>query len=866
MCGQGRWPRGLTALGLLVSLGGCTMTATESRIASYSHPALDRVAAPAVDRTSKDSSPNAPVTHGIIPTRLDSITLRAQSPTATHSAASRSGSLRPRADEPAAESSSVSTAVTDPGPAARSANLALAPEVKRTPPSSPPVRSGGVATVRSAQDGREVWEAPSPQTIHTHLPAALDSSLVGGAEPSRKADEADSDREAWTLDQLIERAKTENRELAAARARVQALGGMEAGVRYRQTGQFLGIPIVESVPYVADSTELQRRLCEMARREQAVVAAVKAAVAELLYAQRGLAELKLSHDEAKRVVEDARRRLPNGSDASSDLLRAEVALTELDHERAELERVQRHARARLAALLHWDDPDHLRLADHDPGLITRDATDPQALCQEIERLVAQVADTNPGLQAAAWIAHSPATAAGGAAALIAATLDYESARDGSIMAIRALGAEALALAHRLESTRQRILPRVAQAWTLAREDYLNGSIEYQTLRDTQNEWHRARLNHHRLDADLSIALARLEQAVGRELDTRALGLRLLNDASSPDTEAQRDLGRKSSTTDSSSSSGMASEPQPLPLPTLPRDSDSPPAPTPSAPSTPDLGPIDPETTAPSPRTPPAFQPLGEGDFDPPPLRRFAPAVVEDDPAPNQTLPDWDQAPVAPQTPSWPSEAPPTGNQNTSDRPETTRETPTQPNSSASPLIPPATPARVGPPRGRVVSDPPPARPSRTEPLPNSNTAATDPGLDFVRENPPAATYSTPTAAPLAEGLELPEPNDVLLRLPPPNGDPPLPRPADEVDSQTLPPSVTPPQPSQSRPPVTRSVRLDSVPRPLEPVTPGTLPIPHELRPWNRALDQVVRPASILTPTNRPAAPKVILGAPQIMPR
>ena len=313
--------------------------------------------------------------------------------------------------------------------------------------------------------------------------------------------------------------------------------------------------------------EVRIALFELATRQLETIALVKRAYHDLSYNARAEAIVRENRDLATDIVEIARVRYQNGGSSQQDVLRAQVAVSELDRELVDIRRGLAQARAELARQLHVSPEADLQAVPEPP---TRDVP------ARVERLYRVAAAVRPDLQGRlAAVARDErevelarkryypnvqlgvgymlmtrrdamdpladgsdnvgftvgfnlpiyrkkldAAVCEAQARALADARQYDFDRDQTYGEIKELHAEALARRETIDLLKDSILPRSEQAREIAARDYATGSLDFLTLNSARQDVLRIQLEVARIEADLSKTLASLERAVGVELNGR----------------------------------------------------------------------------------------------------------------------------------------------------------------------------------------------------------------------------------------------------------------------------------------------------------------------------------------------------------
>jgi outer membrane protein TolC len=309
--------------------------------------------------------------------------------------------------------------------------------------------------------------------------------------------------------------------------------------------------------------EARAALWRLAEAQIAAAANVKQAYYNLRAAERVLQLLEENRSLAEEIVQIARARLAAGG-SEQDVLRAEVAVAQIERERVMLERDRVQAQAELARLLHLEDGDKLTAdtAPHSLGLPqTLDQLahlaaalrpDLQARAADIERDRHEVAlarkrywpNFNVGVGYSTMTrVNNPSPLADGRdnvglvlgfnlpiyrtkldaglreaeSRLMADAQRYESDRDEAQRQVRALLADAVAQQRSLDLLVDRIAPKSRLALQSAVAGYRAGTLDFVTLNTAREELLEIEIEIARTDAAFGRALAALEQSVGGRL-------------------------------------------------------------------------------------------------------------------------------------------------------------------------------------------------------------------------------------------------------------------------------------------------------------------------------------------------------------
>jgi outer membrane protein, heavy metal efflux system len=395
------------------------------------------------------------------------------------------------------------------------------------------------------------------------------------------------------VDEYIRRALAENRSVASARMRVlemrhripQAVSLEDPmvqniiwpfpsnGPQYSLMGympyetmisqQFPWFGTLKLRGMVADR-EARIALAELAAAQLDVVLAVKKAYLNLYAAERSAAILNENRSLATDLVELSRTRVAN-SGSQQDLLRAEIAVTQIDKEVALARQFEGEARADLAQQLHAS-------PESEPGALPELPL--ERVPVEVDRLYNLAVSARPELQAGlaaidrdekavglarkryypqftAGVAYSlmtrqnnPSAAADGhdnvgfmvgfnlpiyrgkldaavceaKAKAASDAMKYEADRDRTLREVKEALVQSRAQREMLNLLESGILPKSEDALKLAASGYRNGLLDYVTLNTARQEWLQLQLQRVRLQAELGKAIAALERAVGTEIN------------------------------------------------------------------------------------------------------------------------------------------------------------------------------------------------------------------------------------------------------------------------------------------------------------------------------------------------------------
>lgn len=321
----------------------------------------------------------------------------------------------------------------------------------------------------------------------------------------------------------------------------------------------------------AAEEDVKVALAEVVAAELDAVAAVKRAYHDLAFSQQAEAILHENRHLASDFLASARERYKTGSTTLQDVLRAEVAIADLDRELTRVGQGLATARADLAQQLHVDPESDLRALPAPPTAAVPAAVDrlyrlAVAARPELRGRLAAVARDERAVELARkryypnvtlglsymdmekTNAMTPRTAGGmpnvglfvgfnlpvyrgklaagvceaQARALADAKL-YEAERDATYREVKDLFTQVKAQRDIAELFRSNILPKSQQALKAAATDYQAGNVDYVTLITAWREVLQIQLQAAQVDAEMGKALASLERAVGVELNNHPPG-------------------------------------------------------------------------------------------------------------------------------------------------------------------------------------------------------------------------------------------------------------------------------------------------------------------------------------------------------
>ena len=447
--------------------------------------------------------------------------------------------------------------------------------------------------------------APAPATVRRSAPAteppvrlaARHEPVEAAAAPVGPAD-APAPSGPQPVDVYIRHALAENRAVRAAYFNVQALKNRVPQVTSLDdpfvSNSIFPIPSVAPQYYLmgympyetllaqqfpwfgtlrlrgeAAEQDVKVALFELAAAQLDAVADVKRAYLDLNLAERVDAILKENRALAEEFLEIARERYRTATASQADVLRSEVALTDIDRETETNRLGLAEARADLARLLHADpESADLRTLPEPPaadvpaeidrlyrlavaarpelrGRLAAVARDEKAvelarkryypnltvgvIYQDMEKTNALSPRTAGGFPNVGLFVgfnlpvYRKKLAAGVCEARSRASADaalYESERDQARRDVKALLTQAQVQRNVLELLRTSNLPRSRQMLELTAADYRTGNAgaDYLTLLSAWREVLQVRLQSAQVEAELGKALASLERAVGAQLN------------------------------------------------------------------------------------------------------------------------------------------------------------------------------------------------------------------------------------------------------------------------------------------------------------------------------------------------------------
>jgi outer membrane protein TolC len=385
----------------------------------------------------------------------------------------------------------------------------------------------------------------------------------------------------------------------------------------------------------AASQDVKVALFELCAAQLDAVEGVKQAYFDLHFNERAEGLLLENRKLAADFLQVARERYRTASATQADVLRAEVAVTDIDRELETTRQAATEARAELARLMHAAPETEFRTlegpATGAPGelarlyqlavtsrpdlqgrlaAIARDQTAVElarkrykpnvtlglaySLMEERGSMVGEMADGMPnlgmfiGFNLPVYRGKLAAGVCEAQARVAADTALYEAERDQSHRDIKALYAQARSLANVTDLLRRSNLPAARQVLELTASDYRAGTegVDFLSVLAASRDLLQIELQIAQLEAELGKTLASLERAVGVQLneqppDPSAIAV---PPPAPPPADATGPFGRG------------AGEPEPPVEPRLPDGPDSRPEVRPSAAAAPG-------TTSPRPATP-----------------------------------------------------------------------------------------------------------------------------------------------------------------------------------------------------------------------------------------------------------------------
>jgi len=311
----------------------------------------------------------------------------------------------------------------------------------------------------------------------------------------------------------------------------------------------------------AAEAELDEARAELAAAELQIRESVKLAYYQLYTVQRSIAILEQSRDLSLQIREVAAARLEAALVNQQDLLRAELAIADLDRELIAMRQQLAGEQAKLARLLH---------ISPDTKLLARDSLDDVDLPQNLERLYEQAIAARPELHAQlsavrrdqlntdlARLQYYPDLTLGfgwgemttnralaptadgidnlgvtlmanipiyrkrldagvreAESQVVASAREYDAMRDETLADVRSLFAQAQGQKELLELFDRDILPKAQQTLDVSLQAYQTGATDFLQLLDNRQQVLKFQLAHERLAAELRSSLASLERLIG----------------------------------------------------------------------------------------------------------------------------------------------------------------------------------------------------------------------------------------------------------------------------------------------------------------------------------------------------------------
>ncbi|WP_435011031.1 TolC family protein [Tundrisphaera lichenicola] len=316
----------------------------------------------------------------------------------------------------------------------------------------------------------------------------------------------------------------------------------------------------------AAEKEVEVALAELAAAELEAVASVKRAYLDLYFNQRAEAILTENRRLAGDFVIIASERYKTGGVGQQDVLRAEVAVDELDRELIRVRQGMVSARADLARQLHVDPDSELRTMPDLPleavpdeldrlyrlataarpelkGRLAAIARDERAVELALKRYKPNVTVGLSYMDMEKTNAATPTTASGAPnvglfvgfnlpiyqqklaagvseaqARTVADAKLYEAERDSTYREIKDLITQANSHKSIAELFRSSILPKSRQALEASTSEYRVGNVDYVSLITAWREVLQVELQLAQVETELGKALASLERAVGCQLN------------------------------------------------------------------------------------------------------------------------------------------------------------------------------------------------------------------------------------------------------------------------------------------------------------------------------------------------------------
>lgn len=622
------------------------------------------------------------------------------------------------------------------------------------------------------------------------------------------------------VEAFLARAMAENRSLLAARERVRELHAHPRS--HRSESRFLGFRIVESRPAV-DSDEARRAALAAAATEAEIVARVKIAHANLVYAEEARSALERERARIREVDPEA----PSARD------RRDIRLADVEREILNVDRVADQARASLAELLH--------LA---PG--TRFVPAPEAgseplnldnLRGSLERLCEIALSHQPALLAVAPFPGAanerrfdPETARASvsppepAREPWRAALEAEALRDEAFRKINALVIQAETLKREEEILRSRILARLERVddSIQTRLVSIGDDVDVDEALASAERIRRAEIEVARVRADARVTLAQLEQLVGTRLrESSLLPASAIATATGDEPVAKiPDAGATNDDTDAKDESDTDTE-------TEPGDDAAP-------------RPLDAGFPAPAIKAPPARKAIPD---------KALPNSGSDAAKNEAAADDGDNADANAEVDAPESDSPPKPTPTPASDGAEAPEAPIEPAGSES-KSPPRTETGPGSDRSATPADEPPSvpapppQPSNEPPAPEA--APTTP--EAPAPSPAPVPTPEPQPQPAPEVAPPPAPAPSPDSAPPPTPTPrpePVPGPDPDFEPDPKPEPAPAPAPAPANPPAPAPADSDPGAPPLEPIDPGAIPTAPKPSPEPAELPDLPSPPATL---------------------
>lgn len=320
----------------------------------------------------------------------------------------------------------------------------------------------------------------------------------------------------------------------------------------------------------AAEQDVKVALAELAGAELDAVAGVKRAYLDLHFNERAEDILTENRKFALDIVEVARQRYKTGLAAQQDVLRAEVAVADLERELIRIRQGRANAKADLAQVLHIDPESDLQTLPETPvwdaptqvdrlyrlavaarpelrGRLAAIARDERAVELARKRYYPNITVGLSYMDMEKTNAMTPTTAGGmpnvglfvgfnlpiyrrkldagvceAEARAVADAKLYDAERDATHREVKDLFVQAKTQRETLGLFQKSILPKSEQALKAAASDYRLGNVDYVTLVTAWREVLQIRLQAAQVESELGKALASLERAVGVQLNEHPL--------------------------------------------------------------------------------------------------------------------------------------------------------------------------------------------------------------------------------------------------------------------------------------------------------------------------------------------------------